>query len=379
MGDVRLVVAAGGTGGHIYPGIAVARALVAGVPGTEVLFVGTEQGLETRLVPPEGFKVVTLSSRPLGRKLSLSLFPWGLCALKGVLEASRILRGFRPDAVFGTGGYAEVPVVLAAFGHGIPVLLQEQNAIPGRANRILSVLARKVALGYGEAAPWFPKRARLTITGNPIRKEILGVSRLTGARRLGLDPMKTTVVVFGASQGARSLNLAVLEALPVLLQEKNIQVLHATGHRGFDEMALKLGAYRIARRADGHISIGNLMIVPYILDMPAALAAADLVVGRAGAISIAEIAARGLPSILIPYPHAASGHQDKNARVFQQAGAALVIPDAELDGRRLAGAILELKADPARLRAMARQSARLGKPDSAGRIVELLSEIALRR
>lgn len=372
---MKVLIAGGGTGGHIYPAVTIGKALLE--KGAELLFVGTQRGLEKQIVPREGFPIEFISVDYFPRRLSLRLFRSILTAGKGVREAWKLVKRFAPDACVGTGGYVAGPVVLAAALLGVPTVIQEQNALPGLTNRLLVHFVDKVALGYEAAAGGFGRRDKLVFTGNPIRPEIAEMTRERGAARLGLDPRKRLVLVTGASQGARSINRAIIESFHEF-RRLDAYLLVATGAASFDSVVAELEKGGAAGRSalDGSArAFGNVIVAPYLYDMPAALAAADLAVGRAGALSIAEMTARGLPAILIPYPYAAENHQEKNARVLEEAGAARVILDRELDGRRLFQEIAELLSSRERLEAMARASRRLGKPDAVWEIVAMVEGV----
>ena len=356
------MIAGGGTGGHVYPGITIAQAIRECKPKAEILFVGTREGLEADVVPREGFALETIPLAGMPRRLSPGVVRAIWLAGKGFFAALRLVRRFRPNLVVGTGGYVCGPVVLAGALLGIPSAIQEQNAFPGVTNRLLGRLVRRIFLGYEEAVPHFP-REKVMVTGNPIRAGILSADRAEAAVRLGLDPALTTILVAGASQGARSLNEALLTCLPRLLLQPRLQVLHIAGKRN----------YEAVREAIGHLNLspamaGRIVVVPYVYDMPAAYAAADLVVSRAGAISLAEMTARGLPLILVPFPYAAADHQLFNARALERKGAARVIPDRELNGERLLAEILSLLRDPAALARMRRASQACGRPEAASAI-----------
>lgn len=389
---MKVLIAGGGTGGHVYPGIAVARTIIKRYPDAAVQFVGTTRGIEVDLVPRAGFKLDVLPVLPFPRRLSLSLLKAGLTAVRSLGTAVSLVRSFGPDVVVGTGGYVSGPIVLAAGVLRIPTLVQEQNAYPGVTTRLLSRIASRVALGYEEAAAHLAGGARTVVTGNPIREEILLQDRHSGARRLGLDPSRNTVLVFGASQGARSINRSMCEALPRFWEHPELQVLFVTGAKGFDETANTVeGTYGV-RPASERISpegaangvsaertYRNVRLLPYLYDMPSALAASDLVISRAGAISLSEITARGLPAILVPYPYAAENHQEHNARVLERAGAAVVLLDSEVNGGILADTTLGLLGDSSRLASMAANSRRLGRPDAALRVTEMVLELAARK
>ena len=372
---MRVLIAGGGTGGHVYPALTIGKALQE--KGAELLFVGTARGLEADVVPREGFSIEYIPVRSFPRRPGWGLVKAGATAVRGFAQAAKVIRRFEPDVCVGTGGYVAGPVILAAALRGVPTLIQEQNAFPGFTNRVLSRFVDRVALGYEEAAGHFPAKDKLVVTGNPVRPEICRIHRSEGARRLGLDPGKKTVLIFGASQGARSINQAVLEGAGDLVR-LDAQVLFATGKSGFDAFVKACGERGISFRdfGGGARAAGSLRVYPYIYDMPAALAASDLVVARAGAGSISEFCARGLPAVLVPYPHAAANHQEYNARVLEARGAAIVVKDADFSANRLLALLAQLLGDAGRLRRMSEASARLGRPDAVWDIVAMVEALA---
>lgn len=376
---VNVLMASGGSGGHIYPGITIAQALKEHDADVNVLFVGAEGGLEAELVPRAGFAFEAIPARYLRRRLSLEVFQTAWTAWRGFRMASGIVERFRPDVAVGTGGYVSGPVIAAATMRRVPTVIQEQNAYPGLTSRLLGRVAHRIALGSEAARRYFPGGPdRLVVTGNPIRRDILTRTRREALKTLGLDPRRKTLLVFGGSQGGRSINEAVVDAVRPLMRNRDVQIIHQTGQRGFAAVAAAAGT-DAARRDDGAVSVGHWHIMPFIHDMPTAYAAADLVVCRAGAITLAELTARGLPAVLVPYPFAAERHQDANAAELAEAGAAICVPDAELTGDRLAETVLTLLHDEARLARMAEAGRRLGRPDAAERIAALVREAAAGR
>ncbi len=344
-GPLDVLIAGGGTGGHVFPGLALADALR--TRGLRVGFVGTPAGLEARAVPAAGYPIDLIPGRQV-RGGGVGRAVGGIAALAtGVAHARRLLAAHRPRLVVGVGGYASVAAVVAARLGGRPVVLMEQNAIPGLANRTLGRLARAVCLGFAEAAPYFPAR-RSIHTGNPIRPAVLAAPPAAPRDRLGL-------LVFGGSQGASRINAAAVAALQQLGDAaRALRVTHQTGTA---EHAAVTAAYA---------PLGlDVRVEPFIADMGAAYRAADVVVARAGAMSCAEITAMGLPAVLVPYPYAVDDHQRRNAEVLAAAGAAVVILDRELDGARLATALRPLVDDADRRRTMAAKARALGRPDAA--------------
>ncbi len=359
---MKLLIAGGGTGGHLYPGIAVAREAMA--TGAEVLFVGTDRGLEARVLPREGLPLRTIRVEGLVGKGAPALLRGLLRLPRAYCEARGILRAFRPDVVLGVGGYASGPTVLAAALRGIPTVIQEQNLVPGVTNRILGRLVRVVAVASPEAPGRFPA-GKARVTGNPIRKEIAQGDRLEALRRFRLDPGRTTILIFGGSAGAHRLNRGMMEALPLLDKARDrVQVLHQTGEA--DRQVVSDAYAREGFRAT---------VEPYLHEMALAYAAADLVLCRAGAGTVAELAACGKAAILVPYPYAAHGHQEANARARERAGAARVVRDQEATGGRLAAEILDLLDEEPRKRMSAAMRA-FGKPEAAAEVAQLCRELA---
>ncbi len=368
---MRVIIAGGGTGGHIYPGLTVAKTLLERVPDAKILFVGTGRGLEVDVVPREGFELRLIDVAGFRRKLSFETVVTSYRAFKSVFQAGAIIRSFRPQVVVGTGGYVSGPVVLAAWLQGVPTLIHEQNALPGFTTRILSRIAGVVALTYSESNRYFPKTVKTRLTGNPIRRSILDTTRNEGLAAFGFDPGMPTLLVFGGSQGARAINKAMVQILPIITKLQDIQILYQTGRRDYDWVMKELGV-----SCRGILGTSRLMVKDYIYRMDYAIACADLVVSRAGAISIAEITGRGLPSILIPYPSSAEGHQEKNAEALESAGAALVIHEKDLTPESLLQAVNGLINDENKRRRMAGKSRELGRPSAADDLVDIVMSLA---
>ncbi|MBE3577713.1 MAG: undecaprenyldiphospho-muramoylpentapeptide beta-N-acetylglucosaminyltransferase [Limnochordales bacterium] len=378
---LRVVVTGGGTGGHVYPALTLARALVE--QEADVIYVGTDSGLEARLAPREGLTFHSISARPLKRSRPWTVAGTALAAGVGVLQAVRMLARFRPDLVIATGGYVCGPLALAAALRRIPLLVQEQNALPGRTSRYLARYARVVALGFAEAIPYFPAacRPRLVVTGNPVRPAVIQAERKAGLSFFRLDERRRTLLVAGGSQGAQRLNQAVREALPWLLDRPDLQVIWLTGERSYPQIVAQLpGEWRQEKLdADGYeqqlVRQRHVLIAPYTHAMALALAAADLAVSRAGALSLAELLVQKVPAVLVPYPFAADNHQQANAEVLARQGAAVIVPDAELSGERLVCELQRLLDDAGRLAAMRARAAALAKPQATEEILSLARRI----
>ncbi len=367
----RVLIAAGGTGGHVFPGLALARALKELEPSAVVRFAGTSRGIESQVVPAAGFPLDLLPILPLSRRLALETALSPLAAVAGTAAALRLLRRLRIEAVAGMGGYVTLPVAVAARLAGVPVVLHEQNAIPGVANRLAARFARKVALGVQAAAQAFPAGRTITV-GNPVRPELARLDRNRlrelGRKELGLDPDRATLLVFGGSQGARHVNQALIAATPHWPRPERIQILHACGRR--DEAEVREAWRAAAPEARGL----QVRIEPFIDRMDLAYAACDLALTRAGALTMAELTAAGVPAIMVPLPHATADHQTGNARAVAAAGGALVVRDADLTGERLAAAAAPLLEDPERLARMSTAMASLAFPAAAQELAALVLE-----
>ncbi len=371
---MRVLVTGGGTGGHIYPALAIAKGIREQHPAAEVLFVGTARGLEAEIIPREGFPFQTVTVEGLSRKISFQTLVTLLKTGRGCLQAFQILQRFRPAVVVGTGGYVCGPVVLAAALRKIPTLIHEQNVYPGLTNKLLARLVDRVAVTFPESQKYFAPGAALVVTGLPVRPEILQVSREQGRSALGLDRDKFTVLAAGGSRGARSLNRAMLEVVARVRTSRGLQLIYATGQAGYEQTINELKA-----RGIDLVKCGNITIKPYLYNMAEALAASDLVVCRAGATTIAELTGRGLPSILIPYPYAADNHQEYNARALVRKGAARMILDRDLTGPGLWAAIRNLSKDRAGLAAMAENAGQLGKPEALTHLLQIINDLAGRQ
>lgn len=370
MKAMKIIVSGGGTGGHIYPALTLIRTLQQKVDKLEVLYVGTHAGLEADIIPKEGIPFATVDLQGFKRSLSPENLLRAARAIKGVGKAMRIVRKFQPDVVVGTGGYVCGPVLMAASLLGIPSLIQEQNVIPGITNKILSKFVNKIATGYQEANGAFPAK-KVVFTGNPIRQEVMAQRQEADYEAFGLRPDTTTILVSGGSRGARTINRAMVEVLKHYAGRRDVQILHATGKGEYEDIISRIYAAGLdLQQAD------NIKVKPYLYNMPQAMAIADLAIFRAGATGLAELTAKGIPAILVPYPYAAENHQEHNARAVEKAGAARVILNKDLTAQGLIQAIDELIGKPEKLQAMAKASAKLGRPEAADTISELIIELA---
>ncbi len=333
----------------------------------EALYIGSSEGLEKELIANAGYEFEGLDVSGLPRKISISGASSLYRAIKAVGRARAILKGFKPDVVVGTGAYVSVPVVLAAASMGVPTVIHEQNAIPGLANRALGRLASGIAISFEETRRFFPRKP-VELTGNPVREDILTADRASARRALNLDPEGTVVLIFGGSRGARRLNDAAIGGAEKLLKY-GIDVIHSAGSADYERVKGALAGLIGAKYA----------VFPYITDMASAYAAADLVVSRSGASTVAEITARGLASLLVPYPYATGRHQEANARILESAGAAKVVTDEELTPERLVAELGSLLMDRRALDRMKSVAKKLGKPDAAPRLAALVKRTAAAR
>jgi UDP-N-acetylglucosamine--N-acetylmuramyl-(pentapeptide) pyrophosphoryl-undecaprenol N-acetylglucosamine transferase len=357
---MRVLIAAGGTGGHIYPGIAVAQEIMRRDPNSQVRFVGTARGLEKRLVPQAGFELSLIDSAGLknvalvARLRSLAVLP------RSFISASGVIRRFKPDVVVGAGGYVSGPVVLMAALTGRRTLVMESNALPGWTNRVLARFVDRAAVSFEQAVPFF--RGKATVTGNPVRREF---SEIQPKKR---NPDRFSVLVFGGSQGAHAINEAMTSALSKL--PEHIWIKHQTGTADLDKVQ---DAYRAARWGE------RAEVAPYIDNMVDDFARADLVICRAGATTTAELIAAGKAAIMVPFPFAADDHQRKNAEALQSAGAAKMILQEELTADRLATEITALSQSPEEVSRMETASRKLAHGDAAAAAVDLIEQLATAR
>lgn len=354
---MRLLIAGGGTGGHLFPGIAVAEEFISRRKGNEVLFVGTWKGIEAKVLPKLGYELECITASGIRGKGSIARAKGIAKFLYGYAQSRRILKEFRPDMVLGVGGYASAPTLLAARGMQIPRFIHEQNAIPGFTNKMLATVADRVFISLEESRKFFPAEKTL-LTGNPLRRQILEQVSLAPPEERTDDAFH--LLVFGGSAGAHRINLTMGEALPHLLDvRERLRITHQTGEDDLEDVT---AAY------DEHGFPAE--VIPFIDSMADAYRWADLIVCRAGATTIAEITACGKPCIFIPYPHAVDDHQRRNAEALLKRGAGIVIIEQELSGELLAKTIRELMDDPRRLEGMGEAAKGLARLDAAQAIVD---------
>ncbi|OGB89142.1 undecaprenyldiphospho-muramoylpentapeptide beta-N-acetylglucosaminyltransferase [candidate division WOR-1 bacterium RIFCSPHIGHO2_01_FULL_53_15] len=346
---MRVAIVSGGTGGHVYPGIALADELKRSVPGAEILFLGSEEGLEKDVVPKAGYRLELIKARALMRKISYKAVSAPFVSLIGFFQALYILKKFSPRFLISTGGYASLPVVLAARCLGLPFYLQEQNVLPGFTNRLFGRSAGLVFLSFEASQRYLPG----TVTGNPVRAAIIGADRGKARAKLGFSPETKVVLIIGGSQGARRMNRSVVSALPLIGPASKLGIIHLTGKR--DAQMFSAANFSFYRRID------------YLYNVAETLAAADLVVSRAGATAIAEFTARGLPMVLVPFPYSAEGHQEMNARLIEAAGAGIFIKDNEFTPEKFVSLVSGSALD---LAALGAASKKMGEPRAAKKIID---------
>lgn len=364
----RVAVAGGGTGGHFYPALAIADELQKRRKSCEVLFIGTKRGIESRMLRRSRYPLVTVHASGLPRRPGWRQAKAIFNAALGVAEAATCLLKWKPHVVLGTGGYVSGPVSLAAKLLRLPLVIQEQNCIPGVTNRILCRWADQVHIAFSESRRYFHRKDNLFLSGNPIRASLLRTSKSAAMRKLRLSPGKLTVAVIGGSQGAHSLNVAAVEAMELLKEEKDIQFVLLTGKQDYGWVKSKVGS--IPLRATVRGFIWNMEVVYHC---------ADLAVSRAGASTISELAAIGVPAVLVPYPHAAHGHQDANARAMRERGAARVIPEEKLSGPSLAGIIRELIRSRRKLKEMSNNARSYARYEAREKIADAIESLASAR
>jgi len=360
---LRIVIAGGGTGGHLYPGIAVAREVLRRRADATVSFAGTARGIEVRVVPREGFALDLLRSSGLKGKSALDRVRAAALIPVGLVDAWRIIGRRRPQLVIGVGGYSSGPVVAAAAMRGVPTMLLEQNAVPGLTNRLLAPAARAVAVTYESTRSFFG--AKSFVSGNPVRAEFLDAVGHEKESRAGDDGSSIGVLVFGGSQGAHAINVALVEAAARLAADgPHLRLTHQTGERDLE--MVRAGYRQTGLQAE---------VEPFFFDMGRRLAGADVIVCRAGATTLAELTAAGKPAILIPLPTATDDHQRKNAEALSSEGAAELLLQSDLTGPVLADRILRLAGDSEARRRMAVAARSLARPDAARVIVDRVLEL----
>ena len=361
---MKIAISGGGTGGHIYPALALIREIQKETKEAQFLYIGTINGLESDLVPRENIAFKSIHITGFKRKLSFENVKTVYRFLKGVGDSKKILRDFNPDIVIGTGGYVCGPVVYAAAKLQKPTIIHEQNSVPGLTNKFLSRYASKIAICFPEAKDYFPKD-KVVVTGNPRASEVIGNDWGRGRLSAGLSTATPAVLIFGGSRGARPINEAVIKSLSEL-GEKPYQILYITGEVHFEDVKKEVELVGNPK---------NVVIKPFIHNMPEVLAGIDLVVSRAGATTLAEITSLGIPSILIPSPYVTNNHQEKNARSLSDHGAAALLLEKDLNNKSLIQQIDRILLNDNHLKEMKVKAKKMGVPDSAERMFKLMEQL----
>lgn len=367
---MRVLITGGGTGGHINPALAIAQKIRQENPSNKILYVGTKNSLESELVPKENIEFKYVTAKYLRRSVSIENIKTIFASLKGVMEASNIIDEFNPDIVVGTGGYVCGPVVLAASLKKIPTMIHEQNVFPGITNKMLAKVVDVVGISFKEAEEYFPKKLsnKLILVGNPVKKDILKADRSVSRKTYKLRQNDIFIYSFGGSGGQKSLNDAMIDLIKKYVSNPEVRILHVTGKRLYESFLEEIKKNNITLNE-------NIQIKDYMYEAATALTASDIVIGSAGAITIAEITAVGAPSILIPKTYTAENHQEYNARALEKEGAAKVILEKDLGGKVLIDAVEEIIKNKNVLSAMALNSKRMGNMDVENKIYEAMTNL----
>ena len=355
-------VTGGGTGGHIYPALAVADRLSA---DAKVYYVGNKRNMEYELATKKGYKFLHISVSGMPRGLNPKFFVWGVKLVKAIIRSVRYIKKYKPDAVFATGGYVSAPMIFACRITKTPYMMHDCDAMPGLVTRKLCKRAKYVSLAFEKAKKFIPNK-HAVVTGNPIREEFATLTKEDARARMGLEN-KLTLCVMGGSQGAKSINNTTIELLKEFSQELDLQIIFQTGKKNYENVLERLGQIYPTYEQDK-----NLIIKPYFMDMISVLKSSDIVVSRAGSLSLSEICASDAAPILVPYPYAAANHQRINAKYLLEMGACTYIEDKELDPNRLREAVVEIVKNPIKMNYLKQNASHLAKFDATERIVELL-------
>lgn len=364
---MKIMIAGGGTGGHIYPGIAIAKKIKEIKPDCDILFIGTNSGLEKKIVPKEGFDIKFITVEGLNKKFSIKTIGSAFKAVKGYVQSSKIIKSFKPDIVVGTGGYVCGPLVLSAHMHKIPTVIHEQNAFPGITNKILSRFVDKIAITYKESNKYFPQ-SKVIYTGNPVRSEILNVDKKSARNSFGFTEKGNVILIVGGSRGAKNINNAIVNIADDL-KKFNMQVLFITGENEYDRI---IGEFK-SRGINTNGS--NFKVYPYIYNMQEALGACDMIITRAGATILSEITVLGIPAIIVPSPYVANNHQEYNAKVLEKNGAGLIVHENELSTSKLIESIKEIMFDKEKYNLMCKKSRELSRVNAADNICDIILDL----
>ena len=366
---MKVIITGGGTGGHIYPALSIARKIKDTYSDAQILYVGTEKGLESKLVPKEGFDFHSVRVKGFSRKLSKDTLYSMKELFLGMNDARKILKEFAPDVVIGTGGYVCGPVVFLASMRKIPTIIHEQNAFPGVTNKILSKVVDRVAGSFEESKERFGNLEKIKITGNPVRQDLFTVDKDKAYKELEVDKSLPFILCFGGSGGQKSLNDSMIKFIAKNAHNSKIQILHITGERFYEQFMNDLKMLGIDKLEN------NIKVVPYFYEMAKALNITDLTITSGGAITIAELTAVGVPSIIVPKAYTAENHQEYNAKALENSGASIMIKESELSYELLSKTIFDLLDNPSKLNEMSVKSKSIGIKDADQKILNLIQEI----
>lgn len=364
---MKVLLSGGGTGGHVYPAIAIANKIKEENPDAEIVFVGTEKGIESEIVPKYGYELRTVTVQGFKRKIDFDNVKRVFKLFKGLEQSRRIVKKFKPDVVIGTGGYVSGPVLFNASMGKVPAIIHEQNSFPGVTNKILAKMVTKVLTSFEDSHVRFPEETRnkLVLTGNPVRKEILISKKSNSRRKLGIQEDKKMVLCYGGSGGSRKINDSMKLVIRNLVNE-DVAFIYATGKNFYDGFMSDISDLQLKPYQK---------VVPYLEDMASALAACDIVIGSAGAISLAEITALGKPSIIIPKAYTAENHQEYNAKSVESKGAGIAILEKNLTAETLNDTVFKLLGDRDLLIDMSNASKEIGKPEAIDIIYKEVMEV----
>lgn len=364
---MKVLLSGGGTGGHIYPALALMRRIKELEPGAEFLYVGTERGLESTIVPEAGVPFRSIEIQGLKRSLSLENFKTVYLMLKSISKSKKIIKEFTPDVVIGTGGYVCAPVLYAASRLNVPSIIHEQNSVAGVTNKFLARFVDKICLCFEDARKDFATYDdKIVYTGNPRAQEVVQLTEVASLKKYGLQDDLPTALVFGGSRGAEKINQSVIDAVP-LFSDKDYQLILVTGQTHYEKIKTQIDTLAIDTK--------NISVVPYVSDMPALFRKIALVACRSGATTLTELTALGIPSILIPSPYVTDNHQLKNAESLANNDAAVIIEEKDLTGEELFSQLDALLSDEAKRNVMSKQAKELGVPDAADRLWAMVQSI----
>jgi len=362
----KILLSGGGTGGHIYPALAIADEICKKNPDVEILFAGTKEGLEKNIVPQAGYSIEYIRSAGIERRFTLENVKNFSLAIAGLWDAKKLLDEFKPDVVIGTGGYVCGPILLMAGLKKIPILLQEQNAILGITNRIVQRFAQKIALGDAGASQVLKgDLQRIKVTGNPVRPDFFQIGRQEARRKLGISEDEKLLVITGGSRGARSLNMNSLGIHRWVKETPNLRLIHGTGTTQWESFC------EFLQNNSLEITDSKREVCPYLKNMPEILRSADFIISRAGALALAEIAVCEIPSLLVPYPFAAEDHQTANAKSFVEVDAAVTVADRDLTEERMRRAVMEIFEGTEKLSQMRENVKKIAKPNATAEIADM--------